>query len=155
MERDDLTAERATAAAQLETLQADRAAIAERAMQPWWYDAALGLLVFGFLGSYSFSYPWVTVAVLPVLFAGLFALKKIYERITGFWVSGLRPGRTRKLIYLWFAAYSVVLALAAGAEFGLEWRGAMIVGGAVLGVGIALIGRWWSRIYIAELREGL
>jgi len=42
----------------------------------------------------------------------------------------------------------------AGKAFGLEWRGAMVVGGAVLGVGAALISRWWSRIYIAELREG-
>ena len=51
--------------------------------------------------------------------------------------------------------YAVVLGLAAGAEFGLGWHGAMIVGGAVLGVGIAVISRWFSRIYIAELREGL
>jgi hypothetical protein len=29
----------------------------------------------------------------------------------------------------------------------------MVVGGAVLGVGIALISRWWTRIYVAELRE--
>jgi len=151
MERDDV----ATAVAQLEALRADRAAIADRAMQPWWYDVALGLLVFVLLGSYSFSYPWVTVAVLPVFFAGLFALRKAYERITGFWVSGLRPGRTRKLIYLWFALYAVVLGLSAGAEFGVGWDGAMLVGGAVLGVGIALISRWFSRIYIAELREGL
>jgi hypothetical protein len=151
MERDDV----ATAVAQLEALRADRSAIADRAMQPWWYDVALGLLVFAMLGSYSFGYPWVTVAVLPVFFAGLFALRKAYERITGFWVSGLRPGRTRKTVYLWFVLYAVVLGLAAGAEFGLGWDGAMLVGGAVLGVGIALISRWFSRIYIAELREEL
>ena len=93
--------------------------------------------------------------MLPVFFAGLFALRKVYERITGFWVSGLRPGRTRKLVHLWFALYAVVLGLSAGAEFALGWRGAMIAGGALLGVGIALISRWFSRIYIAELREEL
>ena len=151
MERDDVAA----AVEQLVSLRADRAAIADRAMQPWWYDAALGLLVFAFLGSYSFGYPWVTVAVLPVFFAGLFALRKAYERITGFWVSGLRHGRTRRLVDLWFVLYAVVLGLAAGAEFGLGWDGAMIAGGAVLGVAIALISRWFSRIYIAELREDL
>jgi len=151
MERDDVAA----AVAQLESLRADRAAIADRAMQPWWYDVALGLLVFAFLGSYSFGYPWVTVAVLPVFFAGLFALRKVYEAITGFWVSGLRPGRTRKLVSLWFVLYAVVLGLSAGAEFLLGWDGAMIAGGAVLGVGIGLISRWFSRIYIAELREQL
>jgi hypothetical protein len=155
MESDNLALDPAAATAQLASLQADRAAIADRAMQPWWYDAALGLLVFAFLSSYSFSYPWLTVAVLPFFFAGLFGLKKVYERITGFWVSGLRPGRTRKVIRVWFAAYGVILALAAGAEYGLGWQGSMVVGGAVLGVGIALISRWWSRVYIAELREGL
>jgi hypothetical protein len=51
--------------------------------------------------------------------------------------------------------YVVVLGLAAGAEFGLGWRGAMVAGGAVLGVGIALTSRWWTKIYIAELRKGL
>jgi hypothetical protein len=79
----------------------------------------------------------------------------VYRRITGFWVNGTRPGRTRRAIRVWFAGYVVVLALAAAAEFGLGWRGAMVVGGAVLGVGIALTSRWWSHIYIDELRQQL
>ena len=33
------------AAAQLAALQADRAALADRVMQPWWYDVCLGLLL--------------------------------------------------------------------------------------------------------------
>jgi len=55
---------------------------------------------------------------------------------------------------VWIAAYVVVLALAAGAEYGLDRRGAMVVGGAVLGVGMAALSRWWTRLYIAELRSG-
>jgi hypothetical protein len=45
--------DRATAAAQLETLQADRAALADRAMQPWWYDVSLGLLVVVVVAQFS------------------------------------------------------------------------------------------------------
>ena len=43
--------DRAGAEAQLATLQAQRAALADRAVQPWWYDALLGLLLFGFVAS--------------------------------------------------------------------------------------------------------
>jgi len=155
MESNDLTFDPAAAAAQLDGLRADRAAIADRAMQPWWYDAALGLLIFGLISTYSTHRSWVTAAALPFFLLGCVGLMTAYRRITGFWVNGLRPGRTRKVVHVWFAGYAVVLGLAAGAEFGLGWRGAMVVGGAVLGVGVALISRWWSRVYIAELRDQL
>jgi hypothetical protein len=49
MESSDL--DRDAAAAQLATLSADRAALAGRVLQPWWYDVVLGLLLFGFLAS--------------------------------------------------------------------------------------------------------
>jgi hypothetical protein len=155
MERDDVTVDPAAAAAQLKSLQADRSAMADRAMQPWWYDALLGLLVFELIASYSAHEPWVSTAALLVFFAGNFGLMAVYKRLTGFWVNGQRPGRTRRAMRVWMVGAVVVLALAGGAEFGLGWRGAMVAAGAVLGVGIALISRWWTRIYIAELREGL
>jgi hypothetical protein len=85
--------------------------------------------------------------------AGLAALMAVYRRITGFWVSGLRPGRTQRAVRVWLVGYVVVLALAAAFEYGLEVRGAMVVAGAVLGVGVAVISRWWTRIYVAELRD--
>jgi hypothetical protein len=142
------------AAAELAALQAGRAAMADRAMQPWWYDALLGLLVFGLIASYSFD-TWVTVLALGVFGVGTLLLMNAYKRITGFWVNGLRPGPTQRAIRVWVVGYVVVLALAGGAEFGLDWHGAMVVGGAVLGVGIAVISRWWTRIFIAELRGEL
>jgi hypothetical protein len=154
MERDDLAVDRASAAAQLETLHADRAALADRAMQPWWYDALLGLLMFELIASYSLHEQWVTVVALMVFFTGNFGLMAVYKRLTGFWVNGHRPGRTQRAVRVWVAGAVVVLAIAGGAEFGLGWRGAMVAGGAVLGVGAALVSRWWSRIYVAELREG-
>jgi hypothetical protein len=153
MESDGTTTDRATAAADLAALQAGRTTMADRAVQPWWYDACLGLLIFVLVSSYSAHRDWVPLVAVVVVLAGCYRLKTAYVRHAGFWVSGLRPGRTRRAIRVWIATYVVVLALAAGAEYGLGWRGAMVVGGAVLGVGIALISRWWTRIYVAELRE--
>jgi hypothetical protein len=152
MESDGATTDRAAAAADLATLSAGRATMADRAVQPWWYDAILGLLVFVLVSSYSAHRDWVTLVAVVVVLAGCYGLKTLYRQRTGFWVNGMRPGRTRRAVRVWFGAYVVVLALAAGAEYGLGWRGAMLVGGAVLGVGIALISRWWTRIYVAELR---
>jgi hypothetical protein len=76
-----------------------------------------------------------------------------YTRITGVWVNGFRPEPTRRAVGAWFVLYAVVLAAAASAEFLLGVRGAMVAGAAVLGVAIALISRWWTRIYVAELRS--
>src|ERR1700710_1489637 len=106
MENDDATATAPVqAAAQLDALRADRAAMADRAMQPWWYDVALGLLVFQLIASYSFHENWVTVLALLVLGLGCLALMTAYKRITGFWVNGMRPGKTQRAIRVWFAGY--------------------------------------------------
>lgn len=155
MESDGGTMDPTAAAAELAALDADRAALADRVMQPWWYDALLGLLVAGFVASYSLRSTWVTLVALVVLLLGLRGLMALYRRITGVWVNGLRPGPTRRATTVWFAGYGVVLAAGAVAEYGLEIRGGMVVAGVVLGVGIALISQWWTRIYIAELRGRL
>jgi hypothetical protein len=147
--------DRSTAEAQLASLQARRAALADRAVQPWWYDALLGLLVFGLLASYSARNTWVTLAALVVLALGLRGMVVLYTRLTGLWVSGFRQGRTRRAINVWFVLYAVVLAASAVAEFLLDLRGAMVAGAAVIGVGLVLISRWWTRIYVAELRGEL
>jgi len=144
--------DRAVAEAELAALRFRRAALAERVAQPWWYDALLGLLVFGFLASYSLHSAWATAVALVLFAVGLRALMALYTRLTGLWVSGLRKGATRRAIHVWFVLYAVVLGVAAVAEYLLDVRGAMAVGGAVIGVGLALISRWWTRIYVAELR---
>jgi hypothetical protein len=155
MESDGMTTDRAAAADQLAALQSGRAQLADRAMQPWWYDALLGLLVFGLFSSYSLRNTWVTLAAVAVFLLGMRGLMVLYQRITGFWVNGLRKGRTRKLMRVWFVGYAVVVAAGFAAEYLLDRRGALVVAGAVLGVGIAFISHWWTRIYIAELREDL
>jgi hypothetical protein len=155
MESDGGATDATTAAAELAALEANRAALADRVVQPWWYDALLGLLVAGFLSSYSTHNTWVICGALLVLLAGIRGLMALYRRITGMWVNGLRPGPTQRAVKVWFVVYGVALAAAAIFEFLLDVRGAMVVGGIVVGVAIAFISRWWTRIYVAELRGEL
>ena len=147
--------DRAAAEAELAVLQSQRAALADRAVQPWWYDALLSLLLFGFIASYSLRDNWVTLAAVAVFLLCLRGMVVLYRRHTGFWVHGFRKGRTRKAIRVWFGCVVVVLAAGFTAELALDLRGAMVVAGAVLAVALLLVNRWWSRIYIAELRAGL
>jgi hypothetical protein len=155
MESDGGTTDATTAAAELAALDADRAALADRVVQPWWYDALLGLLVAGFVSSYSTRNAWVVSGALVLLLLGLRGLMAVYRRITGMWVNGLRAGPTHRATTVWFVVYAVVIAVAAACEFLLDVRGAMVVGGVVLGVAIAVISQWWTRIYVAELRGEL
>ena len=151
MESNGGTTDATAAAAELAALGADRAALAERVVQPWWYDALLGLLFAGFISSYSTRNGWVILGAPVVLLAGTRGLMAVYRRITGVWVSGLRPGATQRAIKVWYVVSAVVLAAAAVVEYGLEIRGAMVVAGIVLGISIAVISQWWMRIYVAEL----
>jgi hypothetical protein len=155
MESGGGTMDATTAAAELAALGQDRAALAERVVQPWWYDALLGLLVAGFLSSYSTQNVWVISGALVLLLIGIRGLMTLYRRITGVWVNGLRRGPTQRAITVWFVVYGVVVAAAAVVEFLLDVRGAMVVGGIVVGVAIFFISRWWTRIYVAELRGEL
>ena len=155
MESDGAEMDTTAAAAELAALDANRAALAERAVQPWWYDALLGLLVAGLISSYSSRNVWVILGAFVVFALALRGLMAIYRRSTGMWVSGLRPGATQRATRVWYVVYGVVLAPAAVSEFLLDVRGAMVVGGIVLGVAIAVISQWWIRIYVAELRGEL
>ena len=153
MESNELD-DRAAAEAQLATLQAQRAALAERAMQPWWYDAVLGLLLFGFIASYAWHDTWLTLGATAVFLLCLRGMIALYKRHTGFGISGFRQGRTRWAVAVWVVCVLVVL----GAGFALDGAGhawAMPVAGLVLGIAVAAVSRWWTRIYVADLREGL
>ncbi|PWW21664.1 hypothetical protein JD79_00799 [Geodermatophilus normandii] len=149
------TTDRTTAAEQLAALQDQRSALADRVVQPWWYDALLGLLVAGFVSSYATrDARWITLALVVLALGGL-GLVQVYRRRTGLWVSGLRPGATQRAIRAWAVLYAVVLAAGAVAEFLMQVRGAMVVAGVVIGAGLVLVSRWWARLYVAELRGGL
>ena len=138
------------AAAQLAALQADRAALADRVVPPWWYDVSLGLLLGGFLASYAADSLWVTFPALVVFLAGLGALIRAYRRITGVWVT--IDGRS---MALWSAIYLPVLAVAFVLAEGFDQHWVMVPAGVVLGVAIVLVGRRWARRYAAGLRGAL
>ncbi|MGY1820708.1 hypothetical protein [Geodermatophilus sp. SYSU D00079] len=145
MESNDI--DRDTAVAQLAALQADRAALADRVVPPWWYDVTLGLLLFAFLASYAFDSLWVTFPALVLFGAGLGALVSAYRRITGIWVNV-----TPRALVQWGAVVLVVLVPAFVLAEGYDQHWAMVVAGAVLGVAVVVFGRLWSRAYAAELR---
>ncbi|WP_299955282.1 hypothetical protein [uncultured Modestobacter sp.] len=152
---DGPVADRDQAAAQLAGLQSDRAAMADRAMQPWWYDALLGLLVFGLFAVLATDNPFLVIGAVVLFSLGLRGLMATYQRLTGFWVNGLRPGPTQKAIRVWFVLYALSVGPALVLALGFDVRWPLVVVGALMGLSIALISRWWSRIYIAELRGEL
>jgi hypothetical protein len=152
MESEGIT--RDEAVAQLAQLRADREGLAQRMRPRWWYDAALGVVVFLGVGAISVrDAGWWQPALDVVALVVLCVAVRAYRRSTGFWVNGLRPGRTRRAITVWLVAYAAVLGLSLAADFGLGWRWATAVGGAVLGVSVPLLSRWWTSLYVAELRE--
>ena len=142
--------DRTEAAAQLAALRADRVALADRAVAPWWYDVALGLLLFGFLSSYAFDSLWVTFPALVVFMAGLAVLVSAYKRITGIWVDV-----TWGAMAAWMAVVLPVLVAGFVLAEGFGQRWAMVVAGAVLGPAVVVFSRHWSRELVAELRTSL
>ena len=142
--------DRTEAAAQLAALRADREALADRAVAPWWYDATLGLLLFGFLASYAFDSLWVTFPALVVFFLGLALLVSAYKRTTGIWVSVTWP-----VMAIWTALVLLVLVPAFVLAEGFDQHWAMVVAGAVLGVAVVVFGRYWGRKMVAEMRTSL
>ena len=139
--------DRDAAAAQLAALDADRAALADRVLQPWWYDVLLGLLLFGFLASYAFDSLRVTFPALVVFFAGLGALVAAYKRISGVWGS---PGP--RVVALWGVLVLLVLVPAFVLAEGFDQHWVMVPAGAVLGVAVGVLSRLWGRAWVAELR---
>jgi hypothetical protein len=142
--------DRAAAAEQLAALRADRSALADRVLQPWWYDVALGLLLFGFLSSYALDSLWVTFPALVVFMGALGALVAAYKRMTGIWVN-----TPRRVLALWAAVVLVVLVPAFVLAEGFEQHWVMVVAGAILGIAVGGFSRYWGRVYVASLREGL
>jgi hypothetical protein len=138
-----------TAAAQLAALRADREALADRVVQPWWYDVALGLLLFGFLASYALDSLWVTLPAVALFGAGLGALVSTYRRRTGLWLD--TPPRVTAG---WCAFVLVVLVPAFVLALGFDQHWVMVPAGAVLGLAAGLLSRYWGRRWAAELREG-
>jgi cobalamin synthase len=144
MENDPV--DRDAAAAQLAVLRADRAALADRVLQPWWHDAAAGLLLFGLFTAQLVEPSWLASVLVLVLAAGFGVLAWSYRSRTGVWV---HPDST---VWLTWAPLVLVVAVPA---FVLSDRGqvwALPVAGAVLGLALAVLSRRWTHRWIAELR---
>ena len=76
------------AAGQLAGWRADRERLAERVVPPWWYDPALGVVVFLLVSALSLrDAGWWYFGDLAVGIVGLGVLVHTYRRITGVWVS--------------------------------------------------------------------
>ncbi len=142
--------DRETAAAHLAALRADRVALADRVVAPWWYDVTLGLLLFGFLASYAFDSLWVTFPALVVFLLGLGMLVSAYKRITGIWVNV-----TWGAMAAWMAVVLPVLVAGFVLAEGFDRHWAMVVAGAVLGLAVVLFSRYWGRKLVADLRTSL
>ncbi len=145
--------DRATAAAQLAVLRADREALADRALQPWWYDVLLGLAVFGLLSVLALGNVFVTVIGVALFSAGLGWLVSTYRRRTGFWTNGSR-GAMRRAASTYLVVYGLVVVPALVLDLGFDRSWALVVAGAVAGVAAAVTSRWAGRLYVAELRSG-
>jgi hypothetical protein len=139
---------RAAAEEQLAALQAQRAALAERVVQPWWHDVAAGLLLFGLLSSRVIGSSEVRALATLAFAAGLGALAWTYWRRAGVWAY---PDRRMWLTWVPLAVVVLVPAFVLADGRGQVW--AMPVAGAVLGLALALLGRRWSRQWAAELRS--
>lgn len=145
MESDEV--DRDDAAGQLAALQAGREALADRVVQPWWHDVAAGLLLFGLLASYALESAWATSIALVGFLAGMGWLARGYWRRTGVWVW---PDRTAWLTWVPLVLVVLVPAMVL-LDRGQGW--AVVVAGAVLGVALAALCRWWSIKWVAQLRE--
>ena len=136
----------ADARAQLATLQAQRTALADRVVQPWWHDVLSGLLLFGLLSSWVIDPSWVRSLATLACAAGFAALAWTYWRRAGVWAY---PDRGMWLTWAPLAIVVLVPALVLADDH--DW--AMPAAGAVLGLALALLGRRWSRQWAAELRS--
>ncbi|SFO12041.1 hypothetical protein SAMN05660359_01538 [Geodermatophilus obscurus] len=141
-----------TAVAQLAALQADRVALADRALQPWWYDVLLGMAVFGLLSVVAAGNVFATLAGVALFSAGLGWLVSTYRRRTGFWVDGFRRGAMRRASSVYLVVYVLVVVPALVLALGFDRSWALVAAGAVAGVTAAVTSRWAGHLYVRELR---
>jgi hypothetical protein len=142
--------DRAEAQAQLAALRADRIALADRVVQPWWWDLALGALVFVFFGSYA-VFDWWGIALSACVFlAGIYGLVTVYRRRAGLWPSADRPG-LQPLLRLWLAC-CIGWSVAAVLHLAFDLPELLLGVSAVCAVVVVWLSRRSGRLYVAQLR---
>lgn len=143
----------AEAARQLADLDASNAEMARRAVAPWWYHPALGLLVGGMIATMAAPLVWRS-AYLVVFFPCLLLLMHAYRRRTGVWVNGWRAGRTRFVS----GVLAVSVFLIGLASFGLaqlyDQPFAYLAGGVLTAVVATAAGPLWEVAFRRDLAQG-
>ncbi|MBM7807130.1 hypothetical protein JOD57_002967 [Geodermatophilus bullaregiensis] len=145
----------AHAAAQLEVLRADRKALADRLERhsSWGWDVTLGLLVFGFLGSYATHDWWITGAAFVLFLVGLRVVVVVWQRRVRMRIDARERGPQRPL-QVWLAL-CIAWALVASLELVWDVRGVVLAASAVMGLAVMGVSRWWGRAFVAQLRSEL
>ncbi len=135
----------------LDLVAGARAAAADRLVTPWWYHPILGLLAAQLVLGYGLGASAVRAVCLVVYVVGIGVLAQAYKRMTGVWVSGLRPGRARRsaitigvLIAVTMMA-AVVLSHVAGAAW-------VVLAAACAFAACVGLGRHYDAVLRAELR---
>jgi hypothetical protein len=141
------------AAASLATLRTDRDRLAARVRQPGWRGPVEGLLLFLLFAATSTHDRWAVLAAGVVFLAGLAALRVRDLRRTGIVLSGTRPGGSARVVVPWAVVSVAVTAAAAWLEVGRRLPGAMAIGGALVGTGVAVVSTWWNRRFAAALER--
>ena len=142
-------------AAALGDTTAARHRMAERMITPWWYHPVLGLAA----GFFALALAWgsglvVMVGAAAVLGVG-FALKYVYQRMTGLWIGPEQLGpRSGRWFWGYMALLAAVLLFVVFAE-DLKAPGWTVpAGAAVLLVGTIVLGRTMDSRLRAEIRTG-
>jgi hypothetical protein len=137
--------------ARLDALEEGLQRVGSRVVAPWWYYAALGVVVGGYLLTVPVPYPWkfLCYALLPI---ALFLHTRLGDRIRGFRPHGDRPGRGRMLAYFAVGGALGIGCAELAQRLGVVW---VLVPVAVLaGVTTAWQVRRDDRRQAARLRAG-
>ena len=143
-----------TAHDSLDLVAGARQAAADRLITPWWYHPILGLLAAQLVLGYALGGAVARFGCLAVFFIGITALVQAYRRATGMWISGLRPGRSRRSAIALGALLGICLIGAVVAHEATDaWWPAALLACVALG-GTILLGRRFDAVLRSELRAG-
>jgi hypothetical protein len=139
----------------LDEIRAARRRLAERLYTPWWYHPVLGLLLGILVLQIGGVFGWAGVLVTPVPVLGVFALGRIYRRLSGIDLYGTdapdgdRRGRAVLAAYI----YSLIMCFTAtfllSHHIGVAW--APWVFAVLVATGTVVLGRIYDGLLRAQL----
>lgn len=136
----------------LEEIEAARRGLERHARWSFGRHACVGLIAGSMVAGFALPGAWpIIVAAIGLMSTALVIARD--RRRDGFFVSGYRPGQTRRLT---FAAVlltwgALLVAVVLRIEFGLVW--APVVVGIVVALAVTASSILWERVYRRELME--